>query len=88
VKLPYPNLLTVREVIEFATIKGAKDNRLDQKIGTLTSGKEADIIMLWMDQINVIPVNNVYGAIVLGMKPATSTRSSLGVNCGSQRASW
>jgi 5-methylthioadenosine/S-adenosylhomocysteine deaminase len=62
-----PNLLTVREVIELATIEGAKDNRLDQKIGTLTPGKEADIIMLRMDGINVMPVNNVYGAIVLGM---------------------
>jgi 5-methylthioadenosine/S-adenosylhomocysteine deaminase len=61
------NLLTVREVIEFSTIEGAKDNRLDQRIGTLTPGKEADIIMLRMDQINVMPVNNVYGAIVLGM---------------------
>jgi 5-methylthioadenosine/S-adenosylhomocysteine deaminase len=62
-----PNLLTVREVIEFATIEGARDNRLDQKVGTLTPGKEADIIMLRMDRINVMPVNNVYGAIVLGM---------------------
>ena len=62
-----PNLLTVREVIELATIAGAKDNRLDQKVGTLTPDKEADIIMLRMDQINVMPVNNVYGAIVLGM---------------------
>ncbi len=62
-----PNLLTVREVIEFATIEGARDNRLDHKIGTLTPGKEADIIMLRMDAINVMPVNNVYGAIVLGM---------------------
>ena len=62
-----PNLLTVREVIEFATIEGARDNRLDHKIGTLTPGKEADIIMLRMDGINVMPVNNVYGAIVLGM---------------------
>src|SRR6266511_1088282 len=34
-----PNPLTVREVIEFATIEGARDNRLDQKIGTLTPGK-------------------------------------------------
>jgi 5-methylthioadenosine/S-adenosylhomocysteine deaminase len=62
-----PPLLTAREVIEFATIEGAKDNRLDQKVGTLTPGKEADIIMLRMDQINVMPVNNVYGAIVQGM---------------------
>ena len=62
-----PPLLTVREVIECATIEGAKDNRLDHKIGTLTPGKEADIIMLRMDRINVMPANNVYGAIVLGM---------------------
>jgi 5-methylthioadenosine/S-adenosylhomocysteine deaminase len=62
-----PPLLTVREVIECATIEGAKDNGLDRKIGTLTPGKEADIIMLRMDAINVMPVNNVYGAIVLGM---------------------
>jgi cytosine/adenosine deaminase-related metal-dependent hydrolase len=57
----------VREVIEFATIEGARDNRLEHKIGTLTPGKEADIIMLRMDGINVMPVNNAYGAVVLGM---------------------
>jgi len=62
-----PSLLTTREVIEFATIEGAKDTGLDRKVGTLTPGKEADIIMLRMDQINVMPVNNVYGAVVLAM---------------------
>ena len=62
-----PRLLTVREVVEFATIAGARANRLDSKIGTLTPGKEADIIMLRMDAINVLPVNNAFGAIVLGM---------------------
>jgi cytosine/adenosine deaminase-related metal-dependent hydrolase len=62
-----PPLLTAREVVEFATIEGANDNGLGQKIGTLAPGKEADIIMLRMDQINVMPVNNAFGAIVLGM---------------------
>ena len=62
-----PKLLTTREVVEFATIEGAKDNRLDQKVGTLAPGREADIIMLRTDQINVMPVNNAFGAIVLGM---------------------
>ena len=62
-----PKLLTVREVLDFATIEGAKDNGLDRKTGTLTPGKEADVILLRMDQINVMPVNNVYGAVVLGM---------------------
>src|SRR6185295_12987656 len=60
-------LLTAKDVVEFATIEGAKDNRLDSKTGTLTPGKEADIIMLRTDQINVMPVNNAYGAVVLSM---------------------
>jgi cytosine/adenosine deaminase-related metal-dependent hydrolase len=62
-----PPLLTTREVVEFATIEGAKDNALEKKVGTLTPGKEADIIMLRTDQINVMPVNNAYGAVVLSM---------------------
>jgi len=62
-----PQLLTVKEVVEFATIAGARANRLDAKVGTLTPGKEADIVMLRMDAINVLPVNNAYGAIVHGM---------------------
>jgi 5-methylthioadenosine/S-adenosylhomocysteine deaminase len=62
-----PPLLTAREVVEFATIEGAKDNALERKVGTLTPGKEADIIMLRTDQINVMPVNNAYGAVALMM---------------------
>jgi cytosine/adenosine deaminase-related metal-dependent hydrolase len=62
-----PRLLTVREVIEFATVAGARANRLDAKVGTLTPGKEADVLMLRADAINVLPVNNAYGAVVLGM---------------------
>lgn len=62
-----PRLLTVRDVIELGTIAGARANRLDRKTGTLTPGKEADIILLRTDAINVMPVNNAYGAVVLGM---------------------
>jgi cytosine/adenosine deaminase-related metal-dependent hydrolase len=62
-----PALLTAREVVEFATIEGAKDNALEKKVGTLIPGKDADIIMLRTDQINVMPVNNAYGAVVLNM---------------------
>ena len=35
-----------REALEWATINGAKAFRLDSKIGTLTPGKKADIVML------------------------------------------
>jgi len=41
-----PAPLTTRDVLRYATINGAKHLRLDQKTGTLTPGKEADIIIL------------------------------------------
>jgi cytosine/adenosine deaminase-related metal-dependent hydrolase len=62
-----PTLLTVRDVIGFATINGAKANHLDRKIGTLTPGKDADVIMLRTDAINVAPMNNAYSAVVQAM---------------------
>jgi cytosine/adenosine deaminase-related metal-dependent hydrolase len=62
-----PPLLTVRQVLEFATIQGAIDNGLEKTTGSLTPGKEADILLLRTDDINVAPVNNAYGAVVLSM---------------------
>ena len=59
-----PAPLTARDVLRFATINGAKHLRLDRKTGSLTPGKEADIIILDANAINVAPLNNVPGAIV------------------------
>lgn len=62
-----PKFLTSRDVLEFATIEGARANGLDRKVGTLTPGKEADVIMLRTDRVNVMPVNDPIGAVVWGM---------------------
>jgi len=59
-----PNPLTSRDVLRYATINGAKGLRLDGKVGSLTPGKEADIIILDATAINVAPLNNVPGAVV------------------------
>ncbi len=64
-----PKFLTVREVLEFATVEGARANGLERKIGTLTPGKEADIILLRTDRLNVMPMNNAVGAVVTSMGP-------------------
>ena len=57
-------LLTARDVLRYATINGAKGLRLDKKTGSLTPGKEADIIILDASAINVAPLNHVPGAVV------------------------
>ena len=62
-----PAMLTSRDVMEFATIEGARAMGLDHVCGTLTPGKEADIIMLRTDRINVMPINDPIGVVVRGM---------------------
>jgi len=57
-------LATTRDAIEWATLNGARDLRLDKKVGSLVPGKEADIIILDAEAINVAPLNHVPGAVV------------------------
>jgi hypothetical protein len=51
-------------VLRYATMNGAKGLRLDGKVGSLTPGKEADVIILDAEAINVAPLNQVPGAVV------------------------
>ena len=55
------------EVLACATIEGARANGLDAKIGSLTPGKQADIVMLRTDRMNVTPLNDPATAVVAGM---------------------
>jgi cytosine/adenosine deaminase-related metal-dependent hydrolase len=64
-----PPLLTCREVLEFATIEGARCANLDGRIGTLTPGKDADIVMLRANRLNLWPLNNAPGTVVNLMNP-------------------
>ena len=64
-----PSFLKARDVLEFATIDGARANGLERKVGTLAPGKEADIILLRTDRLNVMPMNNAVGAVVTSMGP-------------------
>ena len=59
--------IQAREVLAWATVEGARANGLDDKVGTLTPGKQADLILLRTDRINVTPLNDPATAVVVGM---------------------
>ncbi|HEX9763374.1 MAG TPA: amidohydrolase family protein, partial [Acidimicrobiia bacterium] len=56
-----------REVLEYATVEGARANGLANEVGSLTPGKQADIILLRTDRFNVTPLNDPTTAVVTGM---------------------
>jgi 5-methylthioadenosine/S-adenosylhomocysteine deaminase len=64
-----PPLLTCREVLEFATIEGARCADLGDRVGSLTPGKDADIVLLRTDRLNIWPLNNAPSAVVNIMNP-------------------
>ncbi|HBU82270.1 MAG TPA: hypothetical protein DEF35_11615 [Paenibacillus sp.] len=58
------------QVLRFATSAGAKALGLDRKIGTLTPGKEADLIMIRTTDLNLFPVHDPVGAVVQFANPS------------------
>jgi cytosine/adenosine deaminase-related metal-dependent hydrolase len=59
-----PKLVNVRELLECATVNGAACAGLTAKCGTLSPGKEADIVMIRTDDVNLYPSNNAAGTVV------------------------
>src|SRR6202046_1453913 len=62
--------ITVEAVLKAATVHGARAAGLENSIGTLAPGKQADVIMVRTDGVGVFPVNNVIGAIVQAVERA------------------
>jgi cytosine/adenosine deaminase-related metal-dependent hydrolase len=59
-----PTPISVEAVLKAATVNGARAAGLESEIGTLTPGKQADIIMVRTDGVAVFPVTNAIGTIV------------------------
>lgn len=58
--------ISTRDVLEFATLRGAEANGLGQVTGSLTPGKQADVLVVRADDINNMPLNDAVGTLVLG----------------------
>jgi 5-methylthioadenosine/S-adenosylhomocysteine deaminase len=59
-----PTVLSARNVLEMATIGGARVLGMEDKIGTLEAGKRADVIIVNLQQAKTQPVYSVESAIV------------------------
>jgi len=59
-----PRALSARDVLEMATIGGARILGMETKIGTLERGKRADVVVIDLQQAKVQPVYAVESAIV------------------------
>ena len=57
--------LRARDMLEGATIRGAEAIWMGDRIGSLTPGKEADLVLLDARGINMQPLNDVATTIVL-----------------------
>ncbi len=62
-----PKALTAWQVLEMATIGGARALHMEDQIGSLEAGKQADIILLRTDAPHEVPAYDVAGAIVYSM---------------------
>ena len=62
--------LTVKRLVQLATLDGAVDLGIAQKCGSLTPGKRADIILVRTTDINMTPVGDPYEALVSLAQPA------------------
>lgn len=63
-----PTVMNAYDVMKMATINGAKALGLEEKIGTITEGKQADLIILNVENTEVRPYNNIFAEIVYNVK--------------------
>ncbi len=73
-----PTVMNAQTVLKMATIGGAKLLGLDDLIGSIEVGKQADIILVDMNQPHLTPLYNCYSQLVYAArgadrKPALST---------------
>lgn len=59
-----PAPVTMQDLLAAATIDGAAVAGLADRTGSLAIGKQADIVMIRKDDINLYPANNALGTIV------------------------
>lgn len=69
-EMPGELSLQASQVLRFATSAGAQALGLERKTGSVTPGKEADLIMIRTTDLNLFPVHDPIGAVVQFANPS------------------
>lgn len=59
-----PDHLGLEEILEFATVRGAQNCNLGDKVGSLTAGKEADVVLVSTTDVSTFPLTNALATLV------------------------
>src|SRR5690606_35241102 len=62
-----PSVLPAKEIVRMATIDSARVLGIDHQVGSLEIGKQADIIIININQPHLVPLYNIYSHIVYAM---------------------
>jgi 5-methylthioadenosine/S-adenosylhomocysteine deaminase len=65
-----PTVMSAETVLKMATIGGAKVLGMDKSIGSIETGKQADIILVDMNQPHLTPLYNCYSQLVYAARGA------------------
>jgi 5-methylthioadenosine/S-adenosylhomocysteine deaminase len=57
--------LTASQVLRLATVAGARFCGLENQVGSITPGKQADLVLIASDTLQMTPLNNPVGAVAL-----------------------
>lgn len=71
-----PRALPARQVVEMATVGGARALHLEDQIGSIEVGKQADIILIGTAATHATPMYNVYSQLVYALN-AHDVRSAV-----------
>jgi 5-methylthioadenosine/S-adenosylhomocysteine deaminase len=63
-----PLALNAKAVVEMATIDGARALHMEKEIGSLETGKKADLVLINLDEPNAVPMYDIYSQIAYSLK--------------------
>jgi cytosine/adenosine deaminase-related metal-dependent hydrolase len=68
--LPPTSTLSCNDALGWITLRGAEALGLADRIGSLTPGKQADVILLRADTLNMRPLHDPVAAVIMQGAPA------------------